>query len=199
RIYTKRPPNNCGFGSGYPAQYQFRFRQGSVCIVRPPVTNNVLQLNWTAAPILTCGEWEVDMRASIDGGPWCPAGGDCETPWGTVAIVNITQVNTVDCPMAGGGQGNMAPQPIGEFTLYPNPNRGDQFSINLTDLPPDVETVDMDIFDMTGRSWAAQRTPVQGGYLNTTVELPQALPTGVYMVRCSAGAHVRIKSMVVQP
>ena len=43
----------------------------------------------------------------------------------------------------------MAMHPGGELTMYPNPNRGDELFISLTQVAAGVNTASVDIYDMT--------------------------------------------------
>jgi len=85
------------------------------------------------------------------------------------------------------------------MTLYPNPNRGDQFMLSISEVPAQAETVDLELYDLTGKRVVAQMLTIENGRLNTTVDLTGALPTGVYMVRCTVAGQVHTQRMVVQP
>lgn len=104
----------------------------------------------------------------------------------------------------GGGQNlghnnNLLGGNLGEMTLYPNPNRGDQFMLSISEVPAQAETVDLELYDLTGKRVVAQMLTIENGRLNTTVDLTGALPTGVYMVRCTVAGQVHTQRMVVQP
>src|SRR5690606_10193474 len=130
RIYAN-PPQPVPVVASSAVRYQFRFRitGENVCIVRPPQTSARMVLNWTNGTPLECNRtYEVDVRVSLDGGAtWCfgPAGSsqaaacaDTED-WGKVCLVTINP-----CAEAAGGGSSLALQGDGEFTMYPNPNRG---------------------------------------------------------------------------
>jgi hypothetical protein len=59
----------------------------------------------------------------------------------------------------------------GDLTMYPNPNRGDQLYINLSAVDADVNTVSVDIYDLTGKRISARTIAVQDGFLNTVLDL----------------------------
>jgi hypothetical protein len=189
-------------------RFQFRFRIPSenICIVRPPQTSPRLYMNWSAAsgPQLECSrQYEVDVRVSLDGGAtWCfgAATPSCVapvTPWGTVCMVNIT--SSTNCPgELQEGSSNLATQD-GNLTMYPNPNRGDQLYINLSAVDADVNTVSVDIYDLTGKRISARTIAVQDGFLNTVMDLNGEIAGGLYMVNITAGDKTYTERLVIQP
>jgi len=201
-------------------RYQFRFRvpgeiaQPFGCILRPIQTSPTLYLNWTTGVKLRCNtQYEVDVRVSRDGGAtWCVGGAtnnpaDCNvsvTPWGRICNVNIT--TSPNCGgLTGGGANSLAPETAGDLTMYPNPNRGDQLFLSLSEVPADVHTVSVDIYDMTGKKVTTRAIPVQNGYLNTALDLNpgsgpgQALSGGLYIVNITAGDKIYAERLVIQP
>ncbi len=183
-------------------RYQFRFRNESLGyeVIRERNTY-VMPLYWTDAPALECGvTYSVDVRVSKDNGAtWCidtPAPAVPYAPWGEVCTVTIA-------PCSGA---TLAPQSTSNIasgearlTMYPNPNRGDQVFISLSEVGADVRTVTMDIFDMTGKRVAARSIAVQDGFLNSVVELNGDLSGGLYMVNITAGDKTYTERLVVQP
>ena len=85
------------------------------------------------------------------------------------------------------------------FTMYPNPNRGDQLFLNIGGVSNDVGTVDVDIFDMTGKRVVARTLAVQDGFVNTNVELGNHLSGGLYIVNVTAGTKTYTERLVIQP
>jgi hypothetical protein len=174
-----------------------------VCIVRPAQASPTLYLNWSAAsgPQLEAGKtYEVEVRASKDqGATWCvdapsPA---CDpspvTNWGKVCEVSISG-------MAGltGESSSIAVQGDGTFTMYPNPNRGDQLFISLTELAPEVNTVSVDIYDLTGKRVTARTIAVADGFINTALDLNGDVASGLYMVNITAGDKTYTERLVIQ-
>ncbi len=190
-------------------RYQFRFRHPESCIVLPPQTSPTRHLNWYAsvAPPLVPGRtYQVDVRVSLNGGAtWCTglsstsAADNCAdlTPWGP--ICNVTIAGGVSSAMVLEGQGTDSDLPVSTFTMYPNPNRGDQIFISLSEVGADVRTVTMDIYDMTGKRVAARKIAVQDGFLNSAVALNGDLSGGLYMVNITAGDKTYTERLVVQP
>jgi hypothetical protein len=183
-------------------RYQFRFRNPNTgaTIIRQTSTY-VLPLFWTAAtaPQLQCGvTYEVDVRLSTNSGnTWCidtPVPNATYTPWGPVCNVTITA-----CP----GASALATQPNSAtnatLAMYPNPNRGDQLFVSMTDINTTISTVTMDVYDMTGKRVAARTIAVQDGFVNQAVELNGELAGGLYLVNFTAGEQVFSERLVVQP
>lgn len=203
RIFAMHPWNSLQCGTTNNS-YQFRFKKDGVCIKRQS-SSNQLNLNWTDGPGLTCGVWQVDVRRSINGAAWCPGGPmasdwDCDTPWGPVCTLTIIEVVGSDpCGSNLPQQGLSALHEVSDLSIYPNPNNGAQFLVSLKELPIDCETVDLDLFDMSGKRVLAERLPVQYGLLNATVQSTGTLNAGVYMARCAVGDQVYTQRMVVQP
>ena len=194
----------------YPAapagalRYQFRFRipGEGVCILRPAQTSALLYLNWNTGTPLDCGKtYEVDVRVSKDGGAtWCVDSSNpaCYpnpiTAWGRMCTVTINP-----CALVGeGGNQNLALN-NGGLTMYPNPNRGDQVFITLSEIAADVQTVTVDIFDLSGKRVTARTIAVQDGFLNTALDLNGDLAGGMYLVNITAGDKTYTERLVIQP
>ncbi|MBL7955794.1 MAG: T9SS type A sorting domain-containing protein, partial [Flavobacteriales bacterium] len=206
RIYAK-PPQPVPAVASSAVRYQFRFRipGENVCIVRPPQTSAQLTLNWsaTSGPQLQCSKtYEVDVRVSLNGGAtWCfgpatvdqaSACADTEA-WGKVCLVTINP-----CALPNGGGNSMAVEGTNTFTMYPNPNRGDQLFLSVSNVEDGVNTVSVDIFDMTGKRAMAHTIPVQDGLLQTALELNDALPSGMYLVNVTAGTRSFTERLVLR-
>ncbi len=89
--------------------------------------------------------------------------------------------------------------PGGELTMYPNPNRGDELFISLTQVAAGVNTASVDIYDMTGKRVAARTIAVQDGFVNQSLELNGSLAGGLYMVTVTAGEKIYTERLVIQP
>jgi hypothetical protein len=165
-------------------EYQWRFRipAENTEIIRSS-TGYFLNLNWGPgiAPPLEPGKtYEVDVRA-FRNGEWCIDPLNPDSVWGDICLLTI--INT---PAQDGSQ-NLALQGEG-FNLWPNPNRGDQFWINLEGVADDVLTVAVDIHDLTGKRIVAREIPMtDSGMLNTVIDLNGDLANGMYLVSVIAG------------
>ena len=179
-------------------RYQFRFRSAGSEVIRQSNTY-ILPLNWTGSTALQCGvAYTVDVRVSKDGGAtWCidsPTPVQPFAPWGEVCTVTINPCGSVAPEVA---QSRISVE--GTLTMYPNPNRGDQLFISLTEVAADVRTASVDIFDMTGKRVAARTIAVQDGFINRSVELNGDLAGGLYMVNITAGDKTYTERLVIQP
>jgi hypothetical protein len=204
---TAKPPQfqPAPLAGGTGLRYQFRFRLPgeNVCILRPAQASPTLYLNWSAAsgPQLEASKtYEVEVRVSKDqGATWCV---DAPSPacdpnpimtWGRTCSVTIGAVNGLQ------GEGSsITTQGDHAFTLYPNPNKGEQIFISLTELGAEVSIVSVDIYDMSGKRVAARTIAVAEGFLNTALDLRGELANGVYLVNVTAGARVYNERLVIQ-
>jgi hypothetical protein len=179
-------------------RYQFRFRLPAEGfeVVRTATTYFV-QLNWPAAqaPALQNGKtYDVDVRISRDGGlTWCTS----NVPWGNVCQVTIgaPQVNA-NTLMVDDHQGA---QFASELHLFPNPNRGDVLNFSLSAIEEGVNTVSVDIYDLTGKRLSARTLAVAGNSVNTTIDLGGELAAGMYLVNITAGSITFTERLMVQP
>jgi hypothetical protein len=169
-------------------QYEWRFRipAENTEIIR---TSNgyFLNLNWgpgVAAPLEAGKTYEVDVRA-FRNGAWCVDPLNPDSAWGDICLLTIQ--NT---PAQGGNQ-NMALAGEEGFSLWPNPNSGDQFWISsFASLggTVDVEPIGLDIHDLTGKRVVAREIPVNDrGGIHTVIDLNGDLANGVYLVSIMAG------------
>lgn len=79
--------------------------------------------------------------------------------------------------------------------LYPNPNKGQLFNINIADVT--AEEVYVSILDATGRLVYNNRYTTQGS-LNTVVAFTEPLTSGLYMVQFMVDGVVTTKHMIVE-
>ena len=200
-------------GTGLRYQFRFRIPGEAVCIVRPPQTSPTMVMNWTTGTQLQCGKtYLVDVRVSKDlGATWCvdapsPSCSEPAAPWGKVCSVLIN--TSTFCPSFTGGSSSLAQQGTnGDLTMYPNPNRGDQVFLSLSEVSADVRTVTVDIYDLSGKRVVARTIAVQAsssrsggdGYLNTFMELNGDLAGGMYLVNITAGDKTYTERLVIQP
>ncbi|MBK8498168.1 MAG: T9SS type A sorting domain-containing protein [Flavobacteriales bacterium] len=175
-------------------KYEFRFRitAENFSLVKPSGTGNYWVNTVGLSP---CKSYEVDVRASFDGGAtWCtdwvlPYLTD---PWGDVCILNTA------CAGDGGGQ-NMAAEDITGLNLYPNPNRGDQVVLTMDRVEEGVHTVSVDFFDTFGKRVSGRTIAVADGFVNSIIELNGELAAGMYLVNITAGTTVHTQRLVIQP
>ena len=214
------PRNSCGatknFGSGnfvyatpfagiptVPAsqlRYQFRFRNvpENFEVIRTSNTY-ILPLYWTGPTALQCGvEYTVDVRVSTNGGnTWCtdtPAPAAPFQAWGeicTLAIAPCASNIASASPVIGAYN-------YATLTLYPNPNNGDQLTIALSAVDDGVNTVSVDIFDLTGKRITARTVATQGGSVNAKLDLNNEVANGIYLTHITAGKKTWSERLVIQ-
>ena len=166
-------------------QFEFSLPAENFLLVRTATTSNV-QLNWTGTPLLNGRTYNVRVRVSLNGGAtWCA--------WGETCLVTISN------PGGTGGQQNMAATSDERvFGLYPNPNNGEQVMLTLGGLDTRTETVSVEMYDLFGAQVMSRTIATQEGGLNTMMELPGTLATGVYVVRVMAEGKTWTERMAVQ-
>ncbi|MEZ4806852.1 MAG: T9SS type A sorting domain-containing protein, partial [Flavobacteriales bacterium] len=82
--------------------------------------------------------------------------------------------------------------------LWPNPNRGDLLNVSLL-VPEELNTITMDIFDLSGTRVSTRTIPAQGGVLSAVVVLSNDLAAGMYMVNITVGERTYTQRLVIQP
>ena len=92
----------------------------------------------------------------------------------------------------------MAAQSEGDFTLYPNPNTGEQLFVILSAVEQGTNTVNVDIFDMTGKRVIARTIAVQDGFVKASFDLNGDVQSGVYIVNVTAGTKTYTQRLVIQ-
>ena len=173
------------------SQYQFRFRQPAEGyeVVRT-TSSYFVELWWGGSnePLTSGSQYEVDVRA-MKNGNWCE--------WGDICTLTIEE----GAGAQGGNQQNMlaGDHSAAELTMWPNPNRGDQLYLSLTQVPEGALTVSVDMFDLFGKRVIARTIAAQDGNLNTVIDLEGQLAAGMYMVNITAGDKTYTQRLVVQP
>ncbi|MEZ4808282.1 MAG: T9SS type A sorting domain-containing protein, partial [Flavobacteriales bacterium] len=176
-------------------KYKFIFTTSEGTIERE-VSTYYLTLGWNASvapPLEDEVVYDVTVQA-FKGGSYCTLGQSC-----TVQICNTPGSCTND--FSGGQQHSAIDAPDAEaaLTLYPNPNRGDQLTVALTAVSEGVNTVNVDLYDLSGKRMIARTIAAQDGFVNTVLDLNNELAAGMYMVQITAGDQVYTQRLVIQP
>lgn len=88
----------------------------------------------------------------------------------------------------------------GILTIGPNPNPGDELWMSLDGLPTETASLDAQLHDMSGRLILAKVLPVANGILKAALQLPPALPSGLYVTSISStGSRWIAKVIVAKP
>jgi hypothetical protein len=166
-------------------QYQFRFNNGELAapVIRT-VTTYYLNLNWT--PALPNGTYQVQVRA-FKNGAWCVT----SLPWGDEC--NVTIVGST--AMTQNGDGTVSTGDA-KLAMFPNPNRGDLLTLSLSAVEEGVNTVSVDIFDLTGAVVSSRTIAVNDGMVYQVLELNE-MASGLYMVNITAGTQRYTERLVI--
>jgi hypothetical protein len=171
-------------------RYQFRFRLPAEGFTKVVTINSyVLQLNWNVGALEAGKTYDVDVRVSKDGGAtWCTSG----PLWGESCTLTILGASG----MAEGRTKELVENPS-SLSIWPNPNKGEQLWLDLDSIEAGVESVAVDILDMTGKRIVARMVPTQGDRLNTVLDIQGDLATGIYLVTITAGTQRYTERLVI--
>ena len=86
-----------------------------------------------------------------------------------------------------------------ELRMFPNPNRGDVLNFSISAIEEGVNTVSVDIYDLTGKLRSTRTIAVADGNVNTVIDLAGELAAGMYFVNITAGERVYTERLVIQP
>jgi surface protein len=166
-------------------QYQFRWNNSELAapVIRT-TTTPVLQLNWT--PALPNGTYQVQVRA-FKNGVWCAT----SLPWGDECNVTITGSTAM-----GLNGGNTVATGDAKLAMFPNPNRGDLLTLSLSAVEDGVNTVSVDIYDLTGAVVSSRTIAVNDGMVYQVLELTE-LASGLYMVNITVGNDRYTERLVI--
>ncbi len=163
-------------------KYRWRFERDGGGFTRVIATNTAtLVLNWVTQPLVDGDVYNVTVAASFDNGAnYCPYGMVCQ-----VTIDNTPGAQARAMEVGSG------------LTLYPNPNRGDQVVLSLTDLPENEVLVTVDVLDVFGKRVMSTTEGAQNGRLNLVLSLDNSLASGLYTVQVTAGSRIFTERLVI--
>ncbi len=183
-------------GGSAATNYRFKLAEPGEGYERIATSANAALVlsQWVTSPLL-CGthSYEVQVAASFDNGAtYCPYGVTC--------TVEITNPFTQNCSSNfGGADADRAAITRGlAVSLYPNPNRGEQLFVSLSDLEMGVIEVHVDVYDSFGKFILRRTLPAQEGTLNGMIDLEKDLATGLYLVSFTAGQETRTERLMIQ-
>ena len=169
------------------SQYQFRFRQPAEGFEKVRTANSYYtQLWWAVDPLIEGSQYEVDVRAKVDGN-WCP--------WGDICTLNIG----TDPGMNGGNDQRMLQEPhdkVASISIWPNPNSGDVLNIALTGERSTAGTVRIEMFDMYGKRVLDRTMTLEG--TQAALSLNNDLAPGMYIVNLTDGSDRYTERLVIQ-
>ncbi|MBS1583172.1 MAG: T9SS type A sorting domain-containing protein [Bacteroidetes bacterium] len=136
---------------------------------------------WATLPLKSGRTYNVKVRASFDNGAtWSPWGASCIIHVGYAGQAREERVQFVE--EAGDG-----------ITLWPNPNAGDRFQVAL-DAVEEGRPVGVHVVDPAGRLVIDRSYPAAPVL---SVELPEGLSPGMYMVRITTGDRSVMQRLVI--
>jgi subtilisin-like proprotein convertase family protein len=174
---VKRMTAECVWVNANKYEFRFRIPAEGITIVKTSATGQY----WVNTNGLACGAtYDVDVRASFDNGAtWCHAG----DPYGDVCLLTTTcSFGMAQEPAPGDSMQET------RLLVYPNPNRGDQLHVRLTNLLVDSGVIDVEVFDAYGKRAASRRFAASDGQANGEMEL-SGLASGMYLITITAGAE----------
>ncbi len=167
-------------------QYQFRWNNAELAapVIRT-TTTPVLQLNWN--PALPNGTYQVQVRA-FKNGQWCVT----SLPWGDECNVTIT--GSPNAMSVNGGSTTSTGDV--KLAMFPNPNNGEQLTVSLSAVEEGVETISVDIFDLSGARVSSRTMAVNDGMVYQVLSLGE-MADGLYMVNITAGTQRYTERLVI--
>ncbi|MBL7963666.1 MAG: T9SS type A sorting domain-containing protein, partial [Flavobacteriales bacterium] len=84
------------------------------------------------------------------------------------------------------------------FTVYPNPNRGENVQIMLEGVDETIESAVIDVYDLFGKRIHTEQVAMGGGVLNHVMEFGNDLAQGMYIVHVTVGEQVHMQRLVRQ-
>jgi hypothetical protein len=82
----------------------------------------------------------------------------------------------------------------GRIQFYPNPVEGNQFSVSIQNLPKDVYTVKL--LNLQGLKVMEQKVTHGGGSLTRSIDVPQNIASGVYVLQVSGLKGVLLREQI---
>lgn len=171
-------------------KYQFEFtKPGYLRKISMP-TSSLNLVPWVTLPLQYNSTYNVRVRVSFDNGVnFCPFAGSCT-------------MSTAAAPPMQGGQGgrtlDAVEQEVGSLRLWPNPNTDGRFTLQLDGLEETAHSVSIDVFDMAGKSIHAEGLNVDGGMLNTVINLANGVEPGMYMVQLRVDDQIFTERLIIQ-
>ena len=203
-----------GCGTQNANKYQFRFRipAEGVVVVKSGVGGNpwtyLNMANVVGSPapsgavLEACSAYQVEVRASFDGGlTWC-RGGDPYAdlvPWGNVCDLFTAGCEIGEMQAEGAINGALIAERNSTMILYPNPNRGDQLFINMSDVPEGIGRVSVELHNMQGQRVMSTTLAAADGLVSGALSLEGGPGAGMYLVSVTVGDWTLTERLVVQP
>lgn len=169
-------------------KYQFRFRIPTEFFSVTRTSNTYfVQLNWATLPLVPGKTYEVDVRASLDGGAtWCSDIPSPLDPWGDQCLLTISSSFSTtphDAPLE-----SITDAPVDHaLSLWPSPSTDGILNLAFAGLAEESSNLTIELFDAMGRTAYSKSLFVTEGNWTGSLVLPADLPSGIYTVRAHDG------------
>ena len=84
-----------------------------------------------------------------------------------------------------------------KLAMFPNPNNGEQLTMSLSAVEEGVNTISVDIFDLSGARVSSRTIAVNGGMVQQVLSLGE-MAEGLYVVSITAGTQRYTQRLVIQ-
>jgi hypothetical protein len=85
-----------------------------------------------------------------------------------------------------------------DFSIYPNPNEGEELMIVLTGLNEEEGVVQLELLDVMGRLAQSERISAKGEQISHRMNFEEKLPRGIYMVRVIQETMTISKRLIIE-
>ncbi|HRD52534.1 MAG TPA: T9SS type A sorting domain-containing protein, partial [Flavobacteriales bacterium] len=171
-------------------RFQFSVPSEGILFTRTSPTHWI-RLDWTGPNMLLNGTtYDVRVRITKDNGlTWCPYGEVCQ-----VTIDNGTGSQLIGMAPSSSTDDIEAAR----MSVWPNPNRGESLNINIAGFNEANAVFTIDLFDLLGNRVMTTTRAAQDGVVNGSLELPESLGTGMYVVHVTGAGSVWTERIVMQ-
>ncbi len=170
--------------------YEWRFTPVVGGVAQTDVTSGVsLAMHLTSLDLSDGGDWAVEVRASAGG-----VLGD----YGSSCPVTIS-ANGLIAPGNGDDSEIKALQNEDlTMTIFPNPNDGSQFRLNVEGVSGKEGTLIIEVIDMTGKVVFSEVKALKGENVNLIIQPDGQLPSGAYLLRVFSESFMTTQSLIIR-
>ena len=135
--------------------------------------------------------YDVRVRAFVNG-VWTEFGTSCSLFFGDVVRNNAIEASD------NTSTSEISDLTVSELFLYPNPNRGHEFVLELSNTETAVGAMQVDITDMLGKIVHTERIAVEGTMIKKRILFDHALTPGMYLVNATLNGKRYVKQLIIQ-
>ena len=82
--------------------------------------------------------------------------------------------------------------------MYPNPSNGQQVFLSITDIDPELEYIQVEVFNAKGQKVSDQQVVTNRGSVLAVLNGTDDLSNGLYMVRAIIGNEIASQQLMIQ-